>query len=101
MCLAFALADFISRYHWARYADFVDPVMCIILCIGLLYKPFQIVAESFRDLVDARPEDVNPKRFEEMLQGISEKYGLTGIAWMKNAQGRKKDLSDGLLQNRL
>ena len=30
--------------------------MCIILCIGLLYKPFQIVAESFRDLVDARPE---------------------------------------------
>ena len=90
VCLAFALADFISRYHWVRYADYVDPVMCIILCIGLLYKPFQIVAESFRDLVDARPEGVNHKHLEEMLRGISEKYGLTGIAWMKSRKAGRK-----------
>lgn len=90
VCLAFGLADFISRYHWARYADYVDPMVCIILCIGLLYKPAQIVAESFRDLVDARPEDVNPQSLEEMFRRISEKYGLTGIAWMKTRKAGRK-----------
>ena len=90
VCVAFALADFITRYHWNRYADYVDPVTCIILCIGLLYKPFQIVAESFRDLVDARPEDVDHEDLQEMLRGICEKYGLTGIAWMKTRKAGRK-----------
>ena len=90
VCVAFALADFISRYHWDRYADYVDPVMSILLCIGLLYKPIQIVAESFRDLVDARPDDVDQKDLEEMLRGICERYGLTGIAWMKTRKAGRK-----------
>ncbi len=88
--VAFALTDFISRYHWDRYADYVDPVMCIILCIGLLYEPVQIVADSFRDLVDARPENVIHKNVEEMLRGFCEKYRLTGIAWMKTRKAGRK-----------
>ena len=87
VCIAFGLADFISRYHWDRYADYVDPIMCIILCIGLLYEPLQIVSESFKDLVDARPDDIN---VEEMLRGISEKYRLTGVAWVKSRKAGRK-----------
>jgi len=90
VCVAFGVSDLMSQTVWSRYEDFVDPVMCIILSIGLLYEPLHIVWESFRDLVDARPEDDVHKSTEEMLRGICEKYRLPGIAWMKTRKAGRK-----------
>jgi len=90
VCVAFAVSDVMSHTVWSRYAEFVDPVMCIILSLGLLYEPLQIVWDSFRDLVDARPDDETLGTIEETLGGISDKYRLTGIAWMKTRKAGRK-----------
>jgi len=90
VCVAFGISDLMTRTVWSRYADYVDPVMCIILSIGLLYEPLNIVWESFRDLVDARPEDEIRQSTEEILRGISEQYRLPGIAWMKTRKAGRR-----------
>ena len=90
VCVAFGLSDVMTQTVWSRYADYVDPIMCIILSIGLLYEPLHIVWESFRDLVDARPEDEIQKSTQEMLRGISEQYHLSGIAWMRTRKAGRK-----------
>jgi cation diffusion facilitator family transporter len=41
VCLAFAVSDVISYSVWSGYANYVDPIMSIILCLGLLYEPFE------------------------------------------------------------
>ena len=90
VCVAFGISDVMSYSVWSDYADYVDPIMCIILSLGLLYEPAYIIWESFRDLVDARPEDSIHKNIEDMLRGICEKYGLAGIASIRTRKAGRK-----------
>ena len=68
MCLAFAVSDLISYSVSSGYTNYVDPIMSIILCLGLLYEPIKIVSGSFQDLVDARPDDEANERIEAMVR---------------------------------
>ncbi len=36
--------------------QYIDPIMCIILSIALIYKPISLIKGSFQDLVDASPD---------------------------------------------
>ena len=85
VCIAFALHHI--RYHWDRYADFVDPVMSIILH-RITVMPIQIVAESFRDSW-MRGRRILITSIWKKCFGDCEKYGLTGIM-DENAQGRRR-----------
>jgi divalent metal cation (Fe/Co/Zn/Cd) transporter len=80
----------ISYTVWSRYADYVDPIMSIILCLGLLYQPMKIVWGSFQDLVDARPDDEANERIEALVRQMAEKYHLPGIAWIKTRKAGRK-----------
>ena len=90
VCLAFAVSDLISDSVWSGYANYVDPIMSIILCLGLLYEPVKIVWGSFQDLVDARPDDEANERIEVMVRKMAEKYHLPGIAWIKTRKAGRK-----------
>jgi cation diffusion facilitator family transporter len=87
VCVAFGLSDLISYTVWNRYADYVDPITSIVLCLGLLYQPVRIVWESFQDLVDARPDD---KVHESIVREMAEKHGLSGVAWIKARKAGRK-----------
>jgi cation diffusion facilitator family transporter len=94
VCLAFAVSDVISYSVWSGYANYVDPIMSIILCLGLLYEPLKIVWGSFQDLVDARPDDEANERIEAVVHRMAEKYYLLGVAWIKTRKaGRKRFLT--------
>lgn len=94
VCLAFAVSDVISYSVWSGYANYVDPIMSIILCLGLLYEPLKIVWGSFQDLVDARPDDEANERIEAAVHRMAEKYYLPGVAWIKTRKaGRKRFLT--------
>jgi len=94
VCLAFAVSDVISYSVWSGYANYVDPIMSIILCLGLLYEPLKIVWGSFQDLVDARPDDEANERIEAVVHRMAEKYYLPGVAWIKTRKaGRKRFLT--------
>jgi cation diffusion facilitator family transporter len=97
VCLAFGVSDLISYTVWSGYANYVDPIMSIILCLGLLYQPVKIVWGSFQDLVDARPNDEANERIEAMVRKMAEKYHLPGIAWIKTRKAGRKIFSDGVL----
>lgn len=94
VCLAFAVSDVISYSVWSGYANYVDPIMSIILCLGLPYEPLKIVWGSFQDLVDARPDDEANERIEAVVHRMAEKYYLPGVAWIKTRKaGRKRFLT--------
>jgi predicted Co/Zn/Cd cation transporter (cation efflux family) len=94
VCLAFAVFDVISYSVWSGYANYVDPIMSIILCLGLPYEPLKIVWGSFQDLVDARPDDEANERIEAVVHRMAEKYYLPGVAWIKTRKaGRKRFLT--------
>jgi cation diffusion facilitator family transporter len=90
VCLAFGVSDLISGTVWNGYANYVDPIMSMILCLGLLYKPIKIVQGSFQDLVDATPDDEANERIETLVRQMAEKYHLPGIAWIKTRKAGRK-----------
>ena len=87
----------ISYTVWSGYANYVDPIMSIILCLGLLYEPLKIVWGSFQDLVDARPDDEANERIEAMVRRMAEKYPSARHRLDKDTQSREKEISNGVL----
>ncbi len=80
--VAFGLAEYISTTHWKRYADYVDPAMCIMLAVFLLAKPVSIIRDSFYDLVDASPLKLRDE-IKHIAQLCAEEYHLKGVKSVK------------------
>jgi cation diffusion facilitator family transporter len=79
---AFGLSEYISRTYWKGYADYVDPVVCIILAIFLLAKPISIIRDSFYDLVDASPFKLRDD-IGHIAKTCAEEYRLKGVKSVK------------------
>ncbi|MBU9888395.1 MAG: cation diffusion facilitator family transporter [Candidatus Omnitrophica bacterium] len=80
---AFGLTEYISRTYWERYADYVDPVLCILLAGFLLAKPVRIIRESFFDLVDASPRTELKEEIVRLAHACAEEHRLHGVRSVK------------------
>jgi len=81
--VAFGVSEYVSRTCWKGYADYVDPVMCIILAIFLLAKPSSIIRDSFYDLVDASPYTKLKDEIVRIAHTCAEEHRLKGIKSVK------------------
>lgn len=88
--VAFGLSEYISRTYWKGYADYIDPVMCIILAVFLLVKPISIIRESFYDLVDASPYAELREEVGRIARGCAEEHRLRGIKSIKIRKAGRK-----------
>ena len=80
---AFGLSEYISRTHWKGYADYIDPVLCILLAIFLLAKPVRIIRDSFFDLVDASPYSKLKDEIVQVTNACVQKYQMKGVKSVK------------------
>lgn len=81
--LAFTAGLFIERTHWAKYTDYVDPALCILLSLILVHKPLKILGESLFDLVDRSPGSDTIKSVKEQISNIVKNAHLGGVGWIK------------------
>lgn len=81
--VAFGLSEYISKTYWKGYADYVDPVVCILLAVFLLAKPISIIRESFYDLVDASPYAKLKNEIVQVANACAQKHQLKGIKSVK------------------
>ena len=98
--IAFFLAVALSRTSTAEYSAYVDPAVCIVLSLILLRKPFEILKESFADLVDANPYAETANIVEESARACVERYRLKAVQWVRvRKAGRRVFVIVSFLEN--
>ncbi len=88
--VAFGISEYVSRTYWKGYADYVDPVLCIILAIFLLAKPIIIIRDSFYDLLDASPYQSLKDEIMKVARACAEEHRLQGIKSVKLRKAGRK-----------
>lgn len=87
---AFAISQNISKTYWKGYANYIDPIISIMLAILLLAKPIRIVRESFYDLVDASPYQSIKDDIMNISLACAQEHGLKGIKSVKLRKAGRK-----------
>lgn len=87
---AFGLSEYISKTYWKGYADYVDPVVCIMLAVFLLGKPVSIIRDSFYDLVDASPYGGLKEEIKRIVSCCAEEHRLKGVKSVKIRKAGRK-----------
>lgn len=90
VCIAFYLTGFMTLRFGSGYADYVDPVLCIILAVFFMKRPIDILKESFFDLVDANPHKEVKADVDRITELCREKYHLSNIKWLKLRKAGRK-----------
>jgi len=80
---AFAISEIMARWGSVHASAYVDPIVCIILSIILLRKPYDILKESLADLVDANPYAETVNAVEESARACVERFHLKGLEWVR------------------
>jgi cation diffusion facilitator family transporter len=80
---AFAASMVLARWRAAEYTQYVDPVVCIVLSVILLRKPWEILRDSVADLVDANPYAEHDNAVEVSARACVERFGLQGLEWVR------------------
>lgn len=80
---AFAVSLVLGRWGSADYTRYVDPVVCILLSVILLRKPWDILRESLADLLDANPYSERDNAVEASARACGERFGLRGVEWVR------------------
>lgn len=88
--VAFYVSDFFTRMGLTWYANYVDPVMSIILALFFLKRPIEILKEGFFDLVDASPGKEIKEEVKSVLDSCVKKHLLKGVKWMKLRKAGRK-----------
>jgi len=88
--VAFGISEYVSRTYWKGYADYVDPVLCIILAVFLIAKPISIIRDSFYDLVDASPYKDLKDGIMKIARACAEEHRLHGIKSVKIRKAGRK-----------
>jgi predicted Co/Zn/Cd cation transporter (cation efflux family) len=81
--VAFAAGLVISKTIWKEYTHYIDPVLCILVSLVLVYKPIRLVGEGFKDLVDECPGGGIGQKIRTLANHSKEKYKLTDLDWFK------------------
>lgn len=88
--VAFYISNFLTSLGLKWYADYVDPVMSILLALFFLKRPSEILKESFLDLVDASPRKEIKLEVKKAVDSCVERYLLKGIKWIKLRKAGRK-----------
>ena len=83
VCVAFAVSEIMKHWGHLEASSYVDPIVCIILSVILLRKPYDILKESLSDLVDANPYAETVNAVEESARAIVERFHLKGLEWVR------------------
>ena len=81
--VAFAVSTVLERWHAADYSQYVDPIVCIVLSVIFLRKPWEILRGSLADLVDANPYAGHDNAVEASARACVERFGLQGLEWVR------------------
>ena len=79
VCAAFAACIVLDRIGEVEASVYVDPAVCIVLSLLFLKKPYDILRESIRDLVDANPYAEKVNAVEESARAVAERFRLKGV----------------------
>ena len=80
---AFVTSIALGRIGTVQASAYVDPVVCIILSVIFLKKPYEILRESVGDLVDANPYADTVNAIEESSRALAERFHLEGLEWVR------------------
>ena len=81
--LAFVASIALGKIGTQEASAYVDPVVCIVLSVIFLKKPYEILRESVGDLVDANPYADTVNAVEESARVLAERFQLKGIEWVR------------------
>ena len=79
VCAAFAACIVLDRMGDIEASAYIDPAVCIVLSLLFLKKPYDILRESIRDLVDANPYAEKVNAVEESARAVAERFRLKGV----------------------
>ncbi|HAH06364.1 MAG TPA: hypothetical protein DCM05_07520 [Elusimicrobia bacterium] len=85
-CAAFAACEVLSRTRWAWVNPYADPLLAILLALGLLPEAYGLLKENALELLDASPgRDV----YEKAAALLEEHRARHGLAHAQNLRLRK------------
>jgi predicted Co/Zn/Cd cation transporter (cation efflux family) len=76
VCAAFVASIALGRIGTEQASAYVDPVVCILLSLVFLKKPYDILHDSVADLVDANPYADTVNAVEESARTLAEQFHL-------------------------
>lgn len=74
---AFLCALFFHYLHWHRLAISMDPLITIALVLILFKEPFQFMKDSFLDLTDGRPRNLQERRIMRQIKECAQKLKVS------------------------
>ena len=80
---AFVATIALGKIGTQEASAYVDPVVCIVLSVIFLRKPYDILRESVSDLVDANPYADTVNAVEDSARALAERFHLKGIEWVR------------------
>jgi predicted Co/Zn/Cd cation transporter (cation efflux family) len=83
VCAAFVVSIALGRIGTTQASAYVDPVVCIVLSVIFLRKPYEILRDSVADLVDANPYADTVNAIEESARALAERFHLEGLEWVR------------------
>ena len=83
VCAAFVGSMIVGRIGTAQASSYVDPVVCIVLSLICLRKPYEILRDSVADLVDANPYADTVNAVEESARALADRFHLVGLEWVR------------------
>lgn len=79
VCAAFVASILLGKIGKMEASAYVDPVVCIVLSLLFLKKPYDILRESIADLVDANPYAETVNTVEQSAGAVAERFRLRGV----------------------
>ena len=83
VCAAFAACIVLDRMGEVEASAYIDPAVCIVLSLVFLKKPYEILRDSIRDLVDANPYAEAVNTVEKSAAAVAERFHLKGVEWVR------------------
>jgi cation diffusion facilitator family transporter len=80
---AFVASFALGHIGTVQASAYVDPIVCIVLSVIFLKKPYDILRDSVSDLVDANPYADTVNAIEESARALAERFHLEGLEWVR------------------
>jgi cation diffusion facilitator family transporter len=75
LLVGFAAAELLSRLGYPHYAPYADPLILMLLALGLLPIPVEIVKRALIDIFQVAPSELDQK-VQFVMQATLKKYGF-------------------------
>lgn len=75
LLVGFAVAELLAYLGYPEYMPYADPVILLLLTIGLLPIPVDIVRRALRDIFQVAPSELDMK-VQLVMQAALERYGF-------------------------